>query len=65
MRNPRSFYVRRKQAKKPCQGCGSSDIEALVCGAGAIFRCRSCLGSWAPGIRGFHTRREIEKEIFG
>lgn len=65
MKNPRSAYVRRKQAKKECQGCGSSDVKATVYGSGVFFRCRSCNGSWMPGIRGFRTQKQLYREILG
>ena len=65
MRNPRSAYVRRKQAKGACPGCGWSNVEAIVYGAGTWFRCRACKGVWVPGMIPFESPRERLVRIFG
>lgn len=39
MRNPRSRYVRMKQARKACLHCGSTDVRAFL---STQFRCRTC-----------------------
>ena len=42
-RNPRSRYVRMKQARKECPCCGSADVLAFNDFVGGMsFECRRC-----------------------
>jgi hypothetical protein len=58
MRNPRSAYVRRKQARKPCLHCGSTDVIPYISELPVSFSCRSCkeryfaLGGWPKDVGG-------------
>jgi len=46
MRKPRSSYVRRKQARKPCLHCGSTNVVAMSWEAGPMFTCLDCLDAY-------------------
>jgi hypothetical protein len=60
-----SAYVRRKNAKKACAGYGGHDVQVIVHGDGAWFRCLGCQSTWLPGRRPFESGESRWQRLYG